>query len=81
MDKQELKAIQAFLGGVGAGLKGGDDGVALPDRLAELRRIIQRLMHARLGGCTLKARVQMATLERQARRYKRAIEARVREEP
>jgi hypothetical protein len=81
MEKQELKAIQVFLAGVGAGLGGDEDGVALPDRLAELSRVIQRLMNARHGGGTLKARVQMAALERQARRYKRDIEARLRGEP
>ena len=81
MDKQELKAIQGFLAAVGAGLGGDDVGVALRDRLAELSRIIQRLMNARLGGGTLKARVQMATLERTARRYKRQIEAKLRKKP
>jgi len=77
MDKQELKTIQGFLVTVGTGLSGDDAGVALRDRLAELSRIIQRLMNARLGGGTLKARVQMATLERKARRYKREIEAKL----
>jgi hypothetical protein len=80
MDKQELKSIQGFLATVGTGLGGDDAGVALRDRLAELSRIIQRLMNARLGGGTLKARVHMATLERKARRYKREIEAKLREE-
>jgi hypothetical protein len=80
MDKQELKSIQGFLTLVGAGLAGNDTGVSLPDRLAELSRIIQRLMNARLGGGTLKARVQMATLERRARRYRRDIEARLNED-
>ena len=78
MDKQELKAIQGFLAAVGSGLGGDEAGVTLRDRLAELSRIIQRLMNARIGGGTLKARVQMATLERTARRYKRQIEARLR---
>jgi hypothetical protein len=80
MDKQELKAIQVFLAAVGEGLGPAPDGVALPDRLAELSRIIQRLMNARHGTGTLRARVQMATLERKARRYKREIEARLSEE-
>jgi hypothetical protein len=77
MDKQELKAIQGFLSVVGA----GHDAVALQDRLSELSRIIQRLMHARLGTGSLRAKVHMATLERNARRCRRDIEARLSEEP
>jgi hypothetical protein len=80
MDKHELKAIQGFLATVGEGLGGGSDGVALPDRLAELSRIIQRLMNARLGAGSLRAKVHLATLERTARRYRRQIEARRSEE-
>jgi hypothetical protein len=75
MDKHELKSIQGFLSVVGEGLGTGQDGVALPDRLSELSRIIQRLMRERLGTGSLRAKVQMATLERRARRYKRRIEA------
>ena len=75
--EQELKSIQGFLSAVGASLDGGRNGVALPDRLSELYRIIQRLMHARLGAGSLKAKVYMATLEREARRYRRRIEARL----
>jgi len=77
MDKQELKTIQGFLALVGQGLDAGYDGVALPDRLSELSRIIQRLMHARLGAGSLRAKVHLATLERNARRYRREIEARL----
>jgi len=77
MDKHELKAIQGFLSTVGESLEGGRNGVALPDRLSELYRIIQRLMHARLGTGSLKVKVYMATLEREARRYRRRIEARL----
>jgi hypothetical protein len=76
MDKQELKAIQGFLAVVGQGLEAGHDSVVLPDRLAELSRIIQRLMYARLGAGSLRAKVHLATLERNARRYRRKIEAR-----
>ncbi|UCD49393.1 MAG: hypothetical protein JSW27_17905 [Phycisphaerales bacterium] len=74
MDKQELKAIQGFLAVVGQGLDTDHDGVAPADRLAELSRIIQRLMHARLGPGSLRAKVHLATLERNARRYRRQIE-------
>jgi len=80
MDKHELKAIQGFLSVVGEGLDVRHDGVALPDRLSELSRIIQRLMNARLGTGSLRARVHMATLERKARRYRREIEAILSEE-
>jgi hypothetical protein len=80
MDKHELKAIQGFLSVVGEGLDGGHDGVALPDRLSELSRIIQRLMIARVGTGSLRAKVQMATLERNARRYRRQIRARLSED-
>jgi hypothetical protein len=38
-------------------------------------------MNARLGTGTLKAKVHLATLERQARRYKRQIEARRSDDP
>ena len=81
MDKRELKAIQGFLSVVGQSFGAGPNRVLLPDRLAELSRIIQRLMNARLGSGTLRAKVHMATLERQARRYRRQIEARLSEEP
>lgn len=76
MDKHELKAIQGFLSVVGA----GRDAVALQDRLSELSRIIQRLMNARLGTGSLRAKVRMATLERNARRHRRQIKARLSED-
>ena len=77
MDKQELKAIQGFLAVVGKGLGAGHSDVTPADRLSELSRIIQRLMHARLGPGSLRAKVQLAILERNARRYRRQIEARL----
>ena len=77
MDKGELKSIQGFLSAVAEGLGAGPNGVSLPDRLAELSRIIQRLMNARLDTGTLKAKVHLATLERTARHYRREIQARL----
>lgn len=81
MDKNELKEIQGFLSAVQRGLGAGDDPVALGDRLSELSRVIQRLMTARFGNGSLRAKVQMAVLERQARRCRREIRARLSEEP
>lgn len=75
MDKHELKAIQGFLSAVGESLERGRNGMSFSDRLSELYRIIQRLMSARLGTGSLRAKVHMATLERTARRYRRQIEA------
>jgi hypothetical protein len=79
MDKHELRAIQGFLSAVGEAFEGDRDGVTLRDRLSELSRIIQRLMSARLGTGSLRAKVHMATLERTARRYRRQIAARLSE--
>jgi len=80
MDKRELKAIRGFLSVVDESLDGGQDGVTLSERLSELAQIIQRLMHARLGPGSLRTKVHLAILERNARRYQRRIEARLGEE-
>jgi hypothetical protein len=77
MDKRELRAIQGFLSIVAEGLDTRHEGVVFSDWISELSRIIQRLMHERFGPGSLRAKVQMAMLERNARRYRREIEAKL----
>ena len=77
MDKVEVKQIADFLIEVREGLCEGDGDTALRLYLAELYRVIQRLMDATFAAQDQDLKILLAGLEQEARRRKQEIEERL----
>ncbi len=77
MDRAEVKQIADFLIEVRAGIFEGDAETAMRLHLAELYRVIQRLMDATFAAQDQELKVLLAGLEYEARLRKQEIEGRL----